>query len=390
VITTTETKPRVLLLHNFLSPYRVPLFAELAKRFDLEVWILGDIRSVRDWPAEARDAGFRYRILPHLTVQLGSRYNVILLNYTLPVALARHRHDAIVCCAWDTPATFYTSYFAKRRGTPFILWSGSTAAEDTRLRRITAPAVRKLVQRADAWLAYGTRSKDYLVSLGAEADRTYLAYNTVETTEFAERSRITQVDRDALREQFGIRTSRVLLFCGNLLDLKGVGDLLEAFAEYAGQDRDASLLLVGNGRDESRYADWVRARGLTDRVVFAGFAPRDEMPRYYALGDLLVLPSHSEIWGLVINEALACGVPVVVSDVCGAVADLVHEGANGYIVPPRDPQNLCTVLRRHFSPEVDRHAMRERARQSIEPFSISRTADAFVAAVSAACERRRP
>jgi len=383
-----ETKPRVLLLHNFLSPYRIPLFAELAARFDLEVWILGDIRSVRDWPSESRDAGFRYRVLPHVTIPLGSRYNVLLLNYTLPFALARHEHDVIICCAWDTPATFYASYHAKLTDTPFILWSGSTAAEDSRLRRIAAPAVRGLVRCASAWLAYGTRAKEYLASLGADPERTFLAYNTVETAEFAALSRIAPEDRDALRQRLGIHTSRVLLYCGNLLDLKGVGELLEAFASYAATDPDAALLLVGSGRDEPRYRDFVRAKALVDRVVFAGFAPRDEMARYYALGDLLVLPSRSEVWGLVINEALACGLPVVATDVCGATADLIEEGVNGTIVPARDPQALCRAFEHHFGPEVDRPAMRERCLRSIEPFSMARAADAFAAAVAAALENR--
>ncbi|GMV91175.1 MAG: hypothetical protein AMXMBFR82_09530 [Candidatus Hydrogenedentota bacterium] len=385
---TITPKPRVLLLHNFLSPYRIPLFAELATRFDLDVWILGDIRSVRAWPAEVRDAAFRYRVLPHITIPLGSAYNVILLNYTLPVALARHRHNVIICCAWDTPATFYASYHAKVTRTPFVLWSGSTAAEDTRLRRFTKPAVRGLVQRADAWLAYGSRAKDYLVSLGAKGEQTFLTYNAVDTEAFAERIRIAATDRDAFREQLEIRTSRVILYCGNLLDLKGVNELLESFALYSQIDPDVTLLLVGSGRDEARYRAWVRERDLSGRVVFAGFAPRDDMPRYYAFGDLLVLPSRSEIWGLVINEALACGLPVVATSICGAAPDLIQEGVNGYIVPPRDPHALCHAYERHFAPGTDREAMSARARLSMEPFSLSTAADAFENAVGCARERR--
>lgn len=383
-----RSKPRVLLLHNFLSPYRVPLFAELAAHFDLDVWILGDIQSVRAWPAEARDAGFCYRILPHLTIPLGSAYNVILLNYTLPVALARHRHDVIICCAWDTPATFYASYHAALTGTPFILWSGSTAAEDSRLRRLTKPIVRGLVRRADAWLAYGTRAKEYLVGLGAKDERTFLTYNAVDTDAFAAQCRTAAADCEALRKQLGIGTSRVVIYCGNLLDMKGVGELLESFALYVDRDADATLLLVGSGRDEPRYRDWVRERGLGQRVIFAGFAPRAEMPRYYGLADLLVLPSRSEIWGLVINEALACGLPVVATSICGASADLIQKGVNGYIVPPRDPEAIRQVLAKHFAPETDRAAMRGHASRSMKPYSLSVAAGAFEAAVKASMERR--
>jgi glycosyltransferase involved in cell wall biosynthesis len=260
--------PRVLLIHNFLSPYRVPLFRELAGRFDLDVWILGDVRSVREWPGDAPNAVFRYRVLPHVTVPLGSRYNVILVNYTLPFALARRRYDAIICCAWDTPAAFYAALHAHLTRTPFILWSGSTAAEVSRLRSMTMPLVRALVRSASAWLAYGTRAKDYLVSLGADRERTFLAYNTVEIDQFAAASRLSGESRAELKARLRIKTSHIALYCGNLLDLKGVPDLLDAFASFSENHRDVTLLLAGGARHRGPGAiRGIRAAGAACRVL---------------------------------------------------------------------------------------------------------------------------
>ncbi|MBN2309376.1 MAG: glycosyltransferase [Candidatus Hydrogenedentes bacterium] len=381
------SKPRVLLLHNFLAPYRVPLFAELATRFDLDVWILGNVRHVRDWPADAPGAPFRYRNVPHLTVPL-TRYNALVLNYTLAAALARHRHDAIICCAWDTPATFYTACHARLTRTPFILWSGSTARESTRLRTLTKPAVRALVRGATAWLAYGTRAKDYLVSLGADPERTFRAFNTVETGWFAEACEAARPQVARLRERLDIAPdARVVVYCGNLLELKGVGDLLAGFAELARMREDVTLVLVGSGRGEAEYRSLVEAAGLGRRVVFAGFVPRPEVPAYYALADLLVLPSRSEVWGLVVNEALAAGVPVLATDAVGASEDLIQEGRNGYVVPARDPGALCGAMDRHLSDATDLEAMRAAARESIGPFTIARAADAFEQAVACALGR---
>lgn len=383
---------RVVLIHNFLSPYRVPLFEELAQRFDLEVWILGDIRSVRDWPADAPGAAFRMRALPNITIPLGSRYNVILLNYTLPRELAHANADVIICCAWDTPATFYASYYAKKRGIPFILWSGSTAAESTLVRRFTKPFVRRLVKRASAWLAYGSRAKAYLISLGANEAKTFVAYNTVETAAFAEANAASP--KEALRKRLGIATKHVVLYCGNLLDLKGVCDLLEAFARLGqmeaqrnGQgvdEKEITLVLVGSGEQEKKYRAFVRDAGISDRVIFAGFAPRNEMPSYYAIGDVLVVPSRSEVWGLVINEALACSVPVIATDVCGATADLVRHGENGVIVPSRNPEALADAIRAFFAHPERHEAMRKAARAAVGPITIARAADAFVDAVRCA------
>lgn len=376
---------RVLLLHNFLSPLRVPLFEALAERFDLDVWILGDIRAVRDWLADARNAKVRLRMLPHFAIPLGSRYNVILLNYTIARELARLKPDVIVCCGWDTPAAFFASWYAGRTKTPFILWSGSTAAEATQLRAVTRPIVKWLVQRAAAWVAYGSRAKDYLVSLGATADKTFLAYNTVALNAIASISANTDVA--SMRAQTTIRTKHVALYCGNLLDLKGVGDLIEAFAQMSNA-HDVTLLLVGSGKHEAKYRGRVRALGIEERVVFAGFVARDDVPRYYAMSDVLILPSRSEVWGLVINEALACGVPVIATDACGATPDLIQHTVNGFVVPSRNVDALAKAIEQFFV-QPERHAaMREAARKSIAPFTIDRAADAFVDAVRSALDTR--
>ena len=376
---------RVVLLHNFLSPLRVPLFEALAERFDLDVWILGDIRAVRDWPAEAPNAKVRLRVLPHFSIPLGSRYNVILLNYTLGRELAQRKPEVIVCCGWDTPAAFFAAWYAARTDTPFILWSGSTAAEQTLLRKMTKPIVQWLVRRATAWVAYGSRAKEYLVSLGADADKTFLAYNTVALDAIASTSANT--DAASLRAQTNIQTKHVALYCGNLLDLKGVGDLIEAFARVD-RGHDVTLLLVGSGKDEAKYRQRVQGLGIDDRVVFAGFVSRDEVPRYYAMSDVLVLPSRSEVWGLVINEALACGVPVIATDACGAAPDLIQDNVNGFVVPARNVDALAVGIARFFAAPQHHAAMREAARTSIAPFTIARAADAYVDAVRCALEVR--
>jgi len=379
-----EKNVRVLLMHNFLSPYRIPLFTELASRFDLDVWILGDIKSVRDWPDNIHETGFRRRTLPHITIPLGSAYNVILINYTLAAELKRHRHDVVVCCAWDTPATFHAALHARRTKTPFVLWSGSTSAENTLLRAVSKPLVKWLVQSASAWIAYGTQARDYLVSLGARPDRTFLAFNTVETATFAELADAARPMRRELREQHGVSAPRVILYSGNLLDLKGVGDLIEAFARYYERDPGCTLVLVGSGKHRRKYEARVAQLGIGNAVVFAGFVQRDRLPAYYAMADLLAVPSRTDVWGLVINEALACGLPVAASNAAGATADLIRDGENGYVLPSRNPSAWCECFVRHFADVAAGRDMSAAARTSIQPFSIEHAADAFVDAVRCA------
>lgn len=386
--TESLTGLRVVLLHNYLTPYRIPLFTELARRFDFEVWILGDISAMREWSGRAPEGAFAHRMLPHRKALFGSRYNALVVNPGLTAELRRHRPDVLIVCGWDSPATFRAALHARRAGIPLALWAGSTPAERTWVRALTRPAVRWLVRQADAWLAYGSRSRDYLVSLGAREDRVFRAFNTVEIDAFARNSRLDDAARRAVREELGVGDDRVVLYCGNLLELKGIDELLAGFAAFAAQTRGVSLVLVGSGADGPRFQQRARELGLEGRVVFAGYKPRAELPRYYGAADLFVLPSRTEVWGLVINEALACGVPVIASNAAGAVADLMHDGVNGYVVPPRDPEALRDALTRYFAlTNDDREAMREAARRSIAPFTIARAADAFEDAVRAARSR---
>jgi len=379
--------PRVVLIHNFLPPHRVPLFEELATRFNLDVWILGAIKSVREWDEPDTPSDARIRSLPRITLGLGSRYNALLLNYSLPKALRQARPDVLICCGWDTPAAFYAAWWARRTGTPFIVWSGSTPAENTRLRRMTQSLVRWYVQSAQAWLAYGSRSKDYLVELGADADGTFIAHNTVDIAYYNANSRIADDTAQESRERWGLGDRKVILFVGNLLKLKGVHELVEAFALLLETHSDTKLLLVGEGDERGALEQRVAEYDLANQVAFTGFLNREAIATCYGLADLLVLPSHSEVWGLVINEALASGVPVLATDVCGAVADLIEDGVNGYVVPSGNAEAIETAMARHFdAPETHAH-MRDAARKSIGEFTFAAAADAFGQAVAGALVR---
>ena len=379
-----EHPPRVLLLHNFLTPYRIPLFAELAGRFDLTVWILGNVRTIREWSHDVHEDAFTWRLLPHVSLPAGSRDYRILLNPTLPRELSQEKPDTLICCGWDTPATFYAARWARGNGVPFVLWSGSTVGEPNWRRTLARRPVQWLVRGADAWLAYGSRAETYLESLGAAPERVFRAYNAVETDLFDKQSRMTSAEREQVRERFGIRTPSMVLYCGQLIERKGLGDLLPAFARAVEAGVDASLLVVGSGPKEQTFRRLAAREGVGDRTVFAGFVAREELPRLYGSADLMALPSREEVWGLVVNEALACGTPVLATDNVGAAADLLEDNVNGYVVPPRNLESLSAALIRHFADAADKTAMRGAARASIEPFSIAAAADSFEQAVACA------
>jgi glycosyltransferase involved in cell wall biosynthesis len=175
---------------------------------------------------------------------------------------------------------------------------------------------------------------------------------------------------------------RYFLFAGRFVQAKGVFDLLTAYATLPEELRhDVGLVLVGDGEelDELRR----RSRGITPgNVLFPGFLQRDDLPAVYALAEALVFPTHTDPWGLVVNEALACGLPVIASDVAGCVADLVRERENGFVVAPRDTEALSRAMLELASAPGLRCKMSHRSREIGSHFTPQMWADGIVRAVT--------
>jgi glycosyltransferase involved in cell wall biosynthesis len=185
---------------------------------------------------------------------------------------------------------------------------------------------------------------------------------------------------DELRRSFGITDDApVVLFAGKFDPQKNVGLLLDAFEEVR-REHDAWLLLVGDGA----MGPEIRERAA-ERVLTPGFLNQSELTHAYAAADVFVLPSVSETWGLVVNEAMNFGLPVVVSDRVGCGEDLVREGENGFVVAHDDPIALADALRALVGNAELRRRMGARSRELVSSYTITACADGIVAACLAAC-----
>jgi len=139
-------------------------------------------------------------------------------------------------------------------------------------------------------------------------------------------------------------SERYFLYVGRLISSKGVFDLLDAYGRIPADLRaKVALLFVGNGKERSKLEERAAA-AQPGSVRFLGFAQREQLAIYYALAEALVFPTHTDPWGLVVNEAMACGLPIIATDVAGCTPDLVRDGANGYVVPSKDVDKLMVAL----------------------------------------------
>jgi glycosyltransferase involved in cell wall biosynthesis len=212
--------------------------------------------------------------------------------------------------------------------------------------------------------------------LGAREGQIFLAPISTDNEFFAREA--GKVDREQEKRRLGY-PRRLVLYSGRLVREKGVFVLLEAFRKVVSELPDAGLLIVGHGPEQSRMEVFCRQASL-NQVYFLGARQYRAMPYVYALADVLVLPTFSDPWGLVVNEAFACGVPAVVSNVAGACDDLIIEGETGFAVKPGDPAELAGRILRLLSDAELRLRMGANCRVLIRKYSPEACAEGLLAA----------
>jgi len=243
----------------------------------------------------------------------------------------------------------------------------------------------RLFGLADTVLVTSSGGERLMRSLGFPAERVISMLFVVDNKRWIEAS--ARADRTATRARWGIPVDApVVLFSGKLQPWKRPEDLLRAFARA--QMRSAHLVFAGDGALRVALEAEARSLQLEKQAHFLGFVNQSALPEVYTAADLLVVPSHYEPFGVVVNEAMLCGRPVVVSDHVGARFDLVREGRTGFVYPCGDVDRLATILRElPGNPERFR-AMGQAALAQMADWSPEKAIDAFVEAVQRAIERR--
>ena len=214
----------------------------------------------------------------------------------------------------------------------------------------------------------GVRAEEYLKRLGVTASRIWRGYDVVDNKYFEERAKEIRQDEANWRNKFGL-PEKYFLFVGRFSLEKNLFTLLRAYKRYREEYKDSwGLVLVGSGPQEEELKNFVVKENLKE-IVFPGFKQIDELPYYYALASSFILPSVSETWGLPVNEAMASGLPVLVSESCGCVPELVYPGINGYIFNPFNVEEIVYYMNRISSGEVDLKSMGEASKKIISNFT---------------------
>jgi glycosyltransferase involved in cell wall biosynthesis len=231
-------------------------------------------------------------------------------------------------------------------------------------------------------LVPGTKHREYMVSRGVSPSRVFIMPNAssiiIKKEDYEE--------KENLRKRFNIGTRRVILFVGRLIKQKGVDYLINAFAELKKERDDIALLIVGEGEYRGNLELLSRNLNMENSICFTGFVENVNLPPYYLLGDVCVMPSitygQADAWGFVINEAMYAQKPVIATDAVGAAFDMIRDGVNGFIVPERDSQALYGAMKTILSDSELAKKMGEESKRILEQgFTYERMIEGFNRAV---------
>jgi glycosyltransferase involved in cell wall biosynthesis len=357
-----------------------PIFRELARRCDVTVYF-----AHRQTPQGQAEAGFGVPF--EWDVDLLSGYQSTFLNNQsgcpstntffgcdtpdIDEVVDTGRFDAFLVMGWAVKSYWQAVRACRRRNVPVLVRGDSQLAA----RRTLAVHVLKellyprLLRLFDGFLYVGHRNRDYLRHYGLPEKRLFFSPHCIDNDLFASKA---EAERRALGNAAeGAASVRSVLFAGKLVENKRPFDVIRALALARAQGCQAQAVFVGAGELEAALRREAAGGGIP--AVFHGFQNQSRMPLAYAAADLLVLPSHQETWGLVVNEAMACGVPAVVSDTVGCGPDLIDVGRTGAVFPMGNVTALAEAIRTTLA---------------LEPLSVRRYLDKKMAAYSPASAAR--
>lgn len=334
---------KVILIQGLLAPYRYPIFEELGATPDwqFEVWFMGKKVKNRIWhEGDIRGYHFKYRFLPGVVLNFSHNdLNPFWINHTILNDIKKAKPHIIIMMGWDSLTSFLVHLYCRILGIKFILFADSTSHEQSWRRTLTRPVVSWHVKNADALIAGGSRSQIYLENLGGDKAKIIISYNTIDIEKYEEQVHMMQPYKQQITKELGLANKHIIFYYGQFIRRKGVDILLDAYSQLKQTHPKASLLLIGDGPYRTQLIEIITSNKLQDVVMLPN--PGDEqIAAYYAIANIFVLPSREDVWGLVVNEAMAASLPVIVSDQAGCAPDLVEKGINGYIFPSGDSANL--------------------------------------------------
>jgi len=385
-----ESPPiRVAAVFPEPTPYRAPLLDRVASLPEVDLTAIYAAGTVarRTWSVQPRHRAVFLR-----GVRVPGADRVLHHDYPLTPgvvpALERIDPDVVVISGWSTFAAQAAIAWSRLRGVPYLLVveSHDEGPRPGWRRTVKGTVVPPIVTNASGVLVTGTLARDSVVARGALPERVRVFANTVDVEDFGRRAAELAPRRAALRTALGAREEDVVvLSVARLAREKGLDTLVRAVVDA--EDERLMLVVAGEGPERSRLVALAREAGA--RLVLTGDVEWERIVELYVAADVFALLSEREPWAVVVNEAAACGLPLVLSDRVGAAHDLLRDGENGMLVQAGDVDAAAHALRELAADPQLRSTQSSRSRELAADWGYGPSVDGFLAAVREAAAERR-
>jgi glycosyltransferase involved in cell wall biosynthesis len=373
-----QRKIRVAIIHNIISPYRVALFEQLAREEELDLYIYysAGTHKERRWKVNPGQ-GYGFEILRGRPLEIGP----IVFNWSPSVLfkLLRNEHEVIIIGGMSDLTSQLALMAAKIKGRPCLIWSEGIESSTSFLGKIVGPLVRILIRKSDGVIVSGSASLKFHQDMGIPVERLTVAVDAVDNDRILKMAE-KYPDREVLKDLLGFKGRKIVLFVGQMIQRKGPDHLLRAFISLHERIPEATLVMVGDGPMKSELERMCQVQNIQD-VIFTGWLQDDEKIAQYKTADLFVLPTHEDVWGLVINEAMVMGLPILTTTKAGAYLDLVRE-CNGRVISDANEQDLFNAMHAMLKDNKSLKGMGDRSREIIMgEFRIEQEAKGFLDAI---------
>jgi glycosyltransferase involved in cell wall biosynthesis len=393
-------RARVAIVASHVIQYQDPFFRLLAADPDVDLTVLylsnagaqtyrdKDMGTTLQWDVELL-TGYHHAFLRNLVHDSNRGWTRHVNPGIVPALRRGHFEMVIFMLGWGSISAMLGILTCRLSGIPFFLYGDSSfpPTEESVRSRMRARLLRLLFRNTSGFMVSGELNAAYYKHYGADEDHFFLLPWAVDNERFEKGSQFAPGERERMRESLGIRPEQtVFVFSAKLVERKDPMTLLRAYEQIPNRDR-AVILFLGDGVLRQPLETYARDHDLTE-ARFAGFVNQSELPKYYGLSDVFVLPSTYEPRGAVINEAMACGLPVIVTDRCGSIGDIVLEGENAFIYPAGDSDALAAAMMRLIDDPSQRARMAQRSRDIISTWTFARGVEGVKAAARYLDERR--
>jgi len=364
---------KVIILTEIISPYRIPLFNMLASKIkNLEIVFFRNSNFQRQWTIEHEKLKFKYLVLKGFTIK--TKYgSPLYVSFGLLKKLFIHRPNIIIAGGYNNTSFLYSLIYSKITKTKFLIWFESTESDYRINSRVIQAIKKRLISFSDGFIVPGQASLNYIMQLGLGNKPIYIARNSINTKLFK------------INKKYKKGKNHSFLCVSRIEKHKGIKELVLAFEKILKDGFQAELKIIGVGSNLNEIKELISTRKIPN-VYLLGHKSQEELVEFYSKSHVFVMPSFSDPWGLVVNEAQACSLPVICSNKAGCAIDLIDDNLNGLLFDPYGDLELYNTIKKFLTlPSIKKEEMAKLSYEKSIKYSPEITTNGFIEAIKGQC-----